>query len=152
MFKILKGLADAAVDKYNEHQEKVKAEEAQKERERLAEIAYLEKQLAPDKYRVDQAISKYTSSHTFEKSTLEEGFDSLAGKIFDDKVVYDRLKQQFDEIQVTYNAVSEEINIAYKELEDLSKRVKENIEELRKVITTYYLLHSFLLQHVYDLQ
>ena len=53
MFKTLKDIAGATVDAYKAKKLESRVKEIQKEHERLAEIADLELQLEPNKYRVE---------------------------------------------------------------------------------------------------
>ena len=81
MFKTLKDIAGATIDAYKAKKEENRVKGIQKENERLAEIADLELQLEPNKYRVEQAIGRHLKSK-------EETLDRFDSNVFESKYLY----------------------------------------------------------------
>lgn len=135
MFKTLKDIAGATVDAYKAK----KLESRVKEHERLAEIADLELQLEPNKYRVEQAIGKHFKT---KEETLDR-FDSIVEKTLDSKAEYNQLKIEFESIKAAYERYGIDIEKIKRELSRSYTHINESKNQLSKEIEIYDTLQTY---------
>lgn len=139
MFKTLKDIAGATVDAYKAKKLESRVKEIQKEHERLAEIADLELQLEPNKYRVEQAIGKHSKT---KEETLDR-FDSIVEKALDSKAEYNQLKIEFESIKAAYERYGIDIEKIKRELSRSYTHINESKNQLSKEIEIYDTLQTY---------
>lgn len=139
MFKTLKDIAGATVDAYKAKKLESRVKEIQKEHERLAEIADLELQLEPNKYRVEQAIGKHSKT---KEETLDR-FDSIVEKALDSKAEYNQLKIEFESIKAAYERYGIDIEKIKRELIRSYTHINESKNQLSKEIEIYDTLQTY---------
>lgn len=139
MFKTLKDIAGATVDAYKAKKLESRVKEIQKEHERLAEIADLELQLEPNKYRVEQAIGKHSKT----KEEALDRFDSIVEKALDSKAEYNQLKIEFESIKAAYERYGIDIEKIKRELSRSYTHINESKNQLSKEIEIYDTLQTY---------
>lgn len=139
MFKTLKDVADATINAYKAKKAEGRVKEIQKEHERLAEIADLELQLEPNKYRVEQAIENHLKT---KEETLDK-FDSIVEKALDSKAEYNQLKIEFESIKAAYERYSIDIEKLKRELSRSYSHINESKIQLSKEIEIYDTLQTY---------
>lgn len=139
MFKTLKDIAGATVDAYKAKKLEGRVKEIQKEHERLAEIADLELQLEPNKYRVEQAIGKHSKT---KEETLDR-FDSIVEKALDSKAEYNQLKIEFESIKAAYERYGIDIEKIKRELSRSYTHINKSKNQLSKEIEIYDTLQTY---------
>lgn len=139
MFKTLKDIAGATIDAYKAKKEENRVKGIQKENERLAEIADLELQLEPNKYRVEQAIGRHLKS---KEETLDR-FDSIVEKALDSKAEYNQLKIEFESIKAAYERYCIDIEKIKRELSRFYTHINESKVQLVKEIEIYDTLQTY---------
>ena len=139
MFKTLKDIAGATIDAYKAKKEENRVKGIQNENERLAEIADLELQLEPNKYRVEQAIGRHLKS---KEETLDR-FDSIVEKALDSKAEYNQLKIKFESIKAAYERYCIDIEKIKRELSRSYTHINESKNQLSKEIEIYDTLQTY---------